>query len=85
MKKIIFSARNITGALLSSLLGLLGFSACNTHKTAKSADTPDQIERSEPTIIAMYGTPVGRYQIMKVDSVKPDEEPAEQPQDVSGS
>lgn len=79
MKKVIFSARNITGAILSALLGMLGFSACNTHKTVKSKEAPTTIERDEPTIIAMYGTPIGRYQIMKVDSIQPEEEQPQQP------
>lgn len=64
MKRSVFSMRSLSGAMLTALLGMLGFSSCHTQKAPK--ETPVEINPDQPRIIAMYGTPTSRYTVKEV-------------------
>lgn len=76
MKKIVFTTRNIVGMVLSGLLGLLGFSACNSQKSASSGGDKSESFDREPRIIAMYGAPQSKFRV--IDSVQPENKPIQE-------
>lgn len=68
----VLNFRGLTAALLSAMLGLLGFSACRSQKADKHpVDTQEpEIVEPEPQIRLMYGTPNSRFRI--IDTVPVD-------------
>ncbi|MCM1348160.1 MAG: hypothetical protein NC338_02000 [Firmicutes bacterium] len=67
MKRTCHKLRNLTCLLLGAALTLLGYS-CKSKKVSNSATESESIGRGD-MMIAMYGTPIGRYEIKRVEPI----------------